>query len=110
MSPTTQDRNSARATGARIAQRAHKLRRKPVKNAISKPPPTRVVLGDIRLRLGVADAVATVASAALRSQGTEEAATALRVRLLSAQIDRLDAVHRERCPMMSRDGLPLIDL
>jgi hypothetical protein len=98
MGPTTRHRNSTRATGARISQRAHKSRRKPAKAASSKEPPIRTVLGDIRLRLGVAEAVAAIASAALRFPGAdsdEDAATAIQrcvCDVLAAQIDRLDAV------------------
>ena len=98
MGPTTRHRNSTRAKRARIFQHATQLRRGPTKVGRSKEPPIRTVLGDIRLRLGVAEAVANIASAALRFQGAdsdEDVATAIQrcvCDVLSAQIDRLEAV------------------
>jgi hypothetical protein len=98
MGPTTRHRNSTRATRARISQHVHKRRRDPVKAASSKEPSVRTVLGDIRLRLGVAEAVATIASAALKFQGAdsdEDVATAIQrcvCDVLSAQIDLLEVV------------------
>jgi hypothetical protein len=98
MGPTTRHRNSTRAAEARVSQHSHEPRRKPVKVGSPKGPPIRAVLSDIRLRLGVAQAVATIASAALKFQGAdsdEDVATAIQrcvCDVLSAQIDRLEVV------------------
>jgi hypothetical protein len=98
MGPTTRHRNSTRATSARISQHIHQARRKSVKGGSPKGPPVRAILGDIRLRLGVAEAVASIASAALKFQhadSDEDVATAIQrcvCDVLSAQIDRLEAV------------------
>jgi hypothetical protein len=98
MGPTTRHRNSTRSLGTRISQPVQRRRYKLAKPTNPKELPIRAVLGDIRLRLGVAEAVAAIASAALRCQGAdsdEDAATALQrcvCDVLAAQIDRLDAV------------------
>jgi hypothetical protein len=95
---TTRHRNSTRAGRARISQHVTMSRRGPTKVGSSKAPPIRTILVDIRLRLGVAEAVAAVASAALRFQradSDENVATAIQrcvCDVLSAQIDRLEAV------------------
>jgi hypothetical protein len=98
MGPTTRHRNSTRAKRARISQHVTPLRRGATKVGSSKAPPIRTVLGDIRLRLGVAEAVATIASAALKFQGADfdkDVTTAIQrcvSDVLLAQIDRLEAV------------------
>jgi hypothetical protein len=98
MGPITRHRNSTRVVGARISKRISDTRRKPIKRRNAKEPPTRAVLGDIRLRLGVVEAVAAVVSAALRYQGADsdgDAATALQrcvCDALSAEMDRLDSI------------------
>jgi hypothetical protein len=91
-------RNSTRAPRARTAKAVSHPRRKPAQLSNSKEPPILAVLGDIRLRLEVAEAVAAIASAALRFQNAdsdEDAATVLQrcvCDVLAAQINRLDAV------------------
>jgi hypothetical protein len=99
MGPTTTRRlNSTRAGRARISQHDTQSRRGPTKVGSSKEPPIRTVLGDIRLHLGVAEAVAAIASTALKFQGAdcdEDVATAIQrcvCDVLSAQIARLEAV------------------
>jgi hypothetical protein len=98
MGPTTRHRNSTRAKRARVSQHVYKRRHDPAQAAGSKEPSIRTVLGDIRLRLGVAEAVAAIASLALKFQkadADEDVATAIQrcvCDVLSAQIDRLEAV------------------